>query len=43
MTEMTRYPYAFTENDILDELNLNPITYLGIILGLFTFLLFMFM
>lgn len=29
MTEMTRYPYAFTENDILDELNLNPITYLG--------------
>lgn len=29
LTEMTSYPYAFTDNDILAELGLNPVTYLG--------------
>ena len=29
LTETSRYPYAFDENDILAELNLSPITYIG--------------
>ncbi|NLN07219.1 MAG: hypothetical protein GX167_06320 [Firmicutes bacterium] len=29
MTEMSQYPYAFAENDILAELNMRPIKYIG--------------